>query len=488
MLWVDRHAPAKAGDLVGNRDAVREVEKWLASWKRGEKACLLYGPPGVGKTSLAHIVAREAGLEVVEMNTSNLRNREQVNDVLGRAGMQASLLGGGRLLLVDEVDGLSGKGRGGDYGGVGAISEVISKSAYPVILTANKVILSEGGASFDIKKWEAEFAKRFRGKKPGKFEIFSFLRDVMRAEAGPGFNGRMLWAITYANLAKVEREGARPLLLALPLRAGGNWWEWNAKLSPLRSKCRLVEFSEPTTADLAARLARIAKAEGVSADESVFSEIATRAGGDVRAAITMLETVSRGRKRLTPDDLSAVEGRDRGTNVERAVRLVLSTTDPRVARSAFRDLDMPQDEFARYLSENLPGRYRDPAELAAAYRSLSDADRAAGRNRRIGSYFLLPYQVDFGTAGVSSAKAGRAKVEGRIVWPASRYDASTVKARRLAKSIAAKAKAKFPFIKARKAMFLIASDRGIQDALELDADEREALSRLWLPKHRRERR
>ncbi len=40
------------------------------------KIALLHGPPGLGKTTLAHVVAKHAGYNVVEMNASDDRSVE----------------------------------------------------------------------------------------------------------------------------------------------------------------------------------------------------------------------------------------------------------------------------------------------------------------------------------------------------------------------------------------------------------------------------
>ena len=42
------------------------------------RACLLSGPPGIGKTSAARIVCRQLGYEVLETNASDTRNKNSI--------------------------------------------------------------------------------------------------------------------------------------------------------------------------------------------------------------------------------------------------------------------------------------------------------------------------------------------------------------------------------------------------------------------------
>ena len=93
-LWVDRYRPRRFADLIGDDRVHREVMAWVKEWdycvfgsakvrgrKRArdeenpdtyrrpkERIMLIAGPPGLGKTTLAHVIAKQAGYTVFEVN------------------------------------------------------------------------------------------------------------------------------------------------------------------------------------------------------------------------------------------------------------------------------------------------------------------------------------------------------------------------------------------------------------------------------------
>lgn len=134
-MWVRKHAPKSGKEVM--QGSYRQLREYVLGYRRQRaKAAIVHGPTGCGKTSSVYALANELGYEVVELNASDSRNEESIQAIAGNASNQLSLFGKGKIILIDELDGVAGQQ---DRGGMGAILLIAEKSSFPVIMTANDI-------------------------------------------------------------------------------------------------------------------------------------------------------------------------------------------------------------------------------------------------------------------------------------------------------------------------------------------------------------
>ncbi|MHA2377998.1 MAG: replication factor C large subunit [Candidatus Thorarchaeota archaeon] len=330
LPWSEKYRPETLDKVVGNAESIRGLRQWIESWIRGVpsvKAVLLIGPPGVGKTASIGALSRDYDLELVEFNSSDKRNKGVIEDHVWKAATQQTLDGRLRIILLDEVDGLSGTS---DRGGVNAILKIIDEAGHPMVMTAND-----------------PHSPR--------------LRDLVK-------------------------------------------------------KCKVFTFASIEPKHMLGVLREIAQTQGAGLSEDKMEEIVGQSGGDLRAAISDLETVVVGDH--PPEEI--LSSRDIRRDVEEVFRRLFMTTDPGAARQVISELDIDHRELLLWLEENVHLHLLTPTELDLGLEFLSLADLSLGRIMRGQNWKLLVYVYDFLSAGIATSRTEtpyRNVEYSRPAWP-----------------------------------------------------------------------
>ncbi|MCE9617466.1 MAG: AAA family ATPase [Nitrosarchaeum sp.] len=135
-MWSEKYRPKNISDMLGNEESRSSIIEWFTKWKKGTKPLLLVGPPGIGKTTIAFLTAKQFGYDMIGLNASDVRSKSRLNEILSPVLGNISILGI-PMIFIDEVDGIHGRG---DYGGAEALIEILKEPTVPIILAANSDI------------------------------------------------------------------------------------------------------------------------------------------------------------------------------------------------------------------------------------------------------------------------------------------------------------------------------------------------------------
>lgn len=199
-LWTVKYAPTEYSHLCGNKGQVQKLRSWLLNWFDNAKkdfkypgqdgsgiyrAALISGPPGIGKTTAAHMVAKELGFDILEKNASDVRSKSLLNSSVKSVLNNTSVVGFFKhrddahhevnekrfCLIMDEVDGMSS----GDHGGAGALSAFCRITKMPMILICNDKSLPKM-RTFDKVTYDLPF------RRPSETEMRSRLLTIALRE------------------------------------------------------------------------------------------------------------------------------------------------------------------------------------------------------------------------------------------------------------------------------------------------------------------
>ena len=305
MTLLEKYKPKKLSELLIQREKITELKRFIVE----RKPVILTGPTGCGKTSLVYLLAQDMNYELLEINASDKRNKLHIEEILGPAVKEGSLFAMGRLVLIDDIEALSGTG---DRGGIQAIIILLQQTNWPIVLTTTSPI--------------------------------------------------------------------------------------SQKLNILRKKTGLVELEPVDKMAMAAYLAHICEQEQVIYDPLSIEKLVIKSRGDVRAAMSDLETSTISGV-LNIDD--EVNERDQRWSIQNALHLIFRRGELKKVLECFYNADVDLDEAMLWLDENIPREFSKKEEIFRAYQTLSKADIFNKRISKRQYWRFLVYRNFFMTVGIS---------------------------------------------------------------------------------------
>eukprot|EP00953_Heterococcus_sp_UTEX-ZZ885_P001353 1243-Heterococcus_DN1.PRE.1 len=228
-----------------------------------EKACLISGPPGIGKTTAAHIVAQSLGLHITEFNASDVRSKlsleSEVKTVLGNSVLSfdapkkgSAVKPQGRVIIMDEVDGMGAGDRGGKL--VDALHSAATYKKFTML------------AARSLYKVCAPM----------------YTCSVARVTENVGVGSRN----AMAELILLIKKSKVPIICICNDRQ-------STKVKSLAGYCLDLKFRRPMKSMVAKRMMAVAKAEGLTVDGNAAETLCESVGNDIRQVLHAMEMWSR---------------------------------------------------------------------------------------------------------------------------------------------------------------------------------------------------
>ena len=108
--WHDRYKPTKLEETCLSMKTINLMRKWIREFKTINRPLFLHGSTGIGKTVIARLLLEENGYEIVELNISDMRDKNMISNIFKQALKYNNVLQMmtqqkiKKAIFIDEID------------------------------------------------------------------------------------------------------------------------------------------------------------------------------------------------------------------------------------------------------------------------------------------------------------------------------------------------------------------------------------------------
>jgi DNA polymerase III delta prime subunit len=179
MNWSEKYRPQTLNDLYLTCDIKKKLKDWINDFKSKKKdftnCLILHGAPGIGKTSIANLLLETNNFDVIEFNSSDIRNqktlKEKIEEINGNVNILDFMCNKKKSIgiIIDELDGINSS----EKGAIKELTSIINNTkeySSPFICTTNSI-----NKKIDILKSKSLYIKL---NKPSINTIKQFINKI----------------------------------------------------------------------------------------------------------------------------------------------------------------------------------------------------------------------------------------------------------------------------------------------------------------------
>lgn len=229
LIWTEKYRPSSFTDYYIAKQDLEIIKDWIKDFEKneydGKPFLILYGTPGIGKTTLANLIFQKYGYEIIECNASDTRSKKQLKESLGGiARVSVAVNSKGKFkptgIIMDEIDGLVGN----ECGGVQELIDIVVskdkatkeiRAVCPVICTTNSIKekklqpLLKLGVVIYMKKPSRDDSIKLINKisNAENFKVPDTIRDEIITEAAGDYRQIIMLLNWYYQKLLCQKEG-----------------------------------------------------------------------------------------------------------------------------------------------------------------------------------------------------------------------------------------------------------------------------------------
>jgi DNA polymerase III delta prime subunit len=168
-----KYKPTKITDIIGNKNAIKEIKEWLNSWDCTPvvsnikyKSIFIYGTFGIGKTASVNIILNDYNIIEINPDEECLKKLSSISQLIK---IKKNILGKLNILIVHDIDGII------DNGIISKLHDIIVNTCIPIVIIGNDKYNKHLKSILPL-------CLQIKYTTPSVMDIYNYIKPIIKSE------------------------------------------------------------------------------------------------------------------------------------------------------------------------------------------------------------------------------------------------------------------------------------------------------------------